>query len=116
MYTAPARQPSCRVATLTSLHLSRGAPRMQPKNDRNAQIPTVTRLVERWLTIQLTSDPRGQLNEACHALSGLAMHTAAQRFQALQAVLRHRPTLAAAARRLALVDQLELSLELVRGT
>jgi hypothetical protein len=71
-----------------------------------------TEAIERWLTRQST-DTRDPNNT--DALAPLRTRTASERVRALYEVLGDRPDLAWSTQRLPLLDQLRLTLELVRA-
>lgn len=67
--------------------------------------------IERWLRLQLSGTPDGDGESYLYAIGAEAPR---QRLQALHAVLQRSPDLAARAAQLGLIEQLRLSLELVR--
>jgi hypothetical protein len=83
---------------------------MQPNHENQAQDAEDAARIERWLELQLTrTDPQSR-----SVLAPLVNRSPVARFRLLQDVLKRKSALGSAARRLALVDQVRLSLELVR--
>ena len=86
---------------------------MDPTHYRHAELPPAEREIERWLSTRLaanrTEDTQGP------DLALLAGHAGHERMRLLGKVLGRNPSLQSAARRLALIDQLRITLELVRG-
>jgi hypothetical protein len=81
--------------------------------EREPEMSGDAQLVEAWLAKQLlvtssSNSPYGQTS-----VPSLAQQTASERLAALQTVLNRRPTLARAARRLSVYDQLALTVELL---
>ena len=73
---------------------------------------TATDAIERWLAIQVTGAANSDVQ---HALTSLQMHTPSQRVVALYDVLGNSRDLALRTSRLPVLEQLRLSLDLLRA-